>query len=182
MCIHIWILVQNFVCFLKKSHFTEFFSHLAHHLTIGVGDLHLLTQIRTCSSTPRSCRRLQWDLWCGHLVASITVSLWGDTNYCVYNKLQRYSVQHRECNQYLIITWMDITFQNRESLYCTPVTFVILYATILYLESDSFVDTCRWLSHFCFELWGCSDSLPYSSWPYMLLLLLQKHWEMQQLG
>jgi len=42
--------------------------------------------------------------------------------YWEENKLQGYIIPHREHGQYFIITKMEITFKNHESLYCTSIT------------------------------------------------------------
>ena len=45
----------------------------------------------------------------------------------MYNKLQKYIVQQGEYNQYKKCK-QSITIKSCESLYCTPITYIILYS------------------------------------------------------
>ena len=45
----------------------------------------------------------------------------------MYNKLQKYIVQQGEYNQYKNCK-QSITIKSCESLYCTPITYIILYS------------------------------------------------------
>ena len=45
----------------------------------------------------------------------------------MYKKSYKDILYNREYSQYFIITKWSMTFKNCESLYCTPITYIILY-------------------------------------------------------